>query len=176
MPFYCGKRSADICVVLGPKQSRPPHHLGGAHKHGATYSSHRAPSTYSLGKERVLARLGRAGVIGHASGFFAPAASHLPAAPFPRNEGLLGQTPSPRLIRIIWRGPRLILGFPNTSSIPDCSPNRAFIGEANGPLFYSMRVEWRRPMSISLSVGSVVGVQTRPSSVTRPGSEDRAAW
>src|SRR5919107_4371804 len=21
MPFYCGKRSADICVVLGPKQS-----------------------------------------------------------------------------------------------------------------------------------------------------------
>src|SRR5687768_16009202 len=27
-------------------QPRPPHHLGGAHKHGATYSSHRAPSTY----------------------------------------------------------------------------------------------------------------------------------
>jgi hypothetical protein len=73
MPFYCGKRSAGIWVVLGPKQSRPPHHLGGAHKHGATYSSHRAPSTYSLGKERVLARLGRAGVIGYASGFFEPA-------------------------------------------------------------------------------------------------------
>jgi hypothetical protein len=50
MPFYCGKRYAGICVVLGPKQSRPPHHLGGAHKHGATYSSHRAPSTYSLGR------------------------------------------------------------------------------------------------------------------------------
>jgi hypothetical protein len=33
-----------------PKQSRPPHHLGGSHKHGATYSSHRAPSTYSLGR------------------------------------------------------------------------------------------------------------------------------
>src|SRR5687768_1127593 len=47
MPFYCGKRSAGIWVVLGSKQSRPPHHLGGAHKHGATYSSHRAPSTYS---------------------------------------------------------------------------------------------------------------------------------
>src|SRR5688572_942064 len=47
MPFYCGKRSAGIWVVLGPRQSRPPHHLGGAHKHGATYSSHRAPSTYS---------------------------------------------------------------------------------------------------------------------------------
>jgi hypothetical protein len=70
MPFYCGKRSAGICVVLGSKQSRPPHHLGGAHKHGATYSSHRAPSTYSFGKERVLARLGWAGVIGYASGFF----------------------------------------------------------------------------------------------------------
>src|SRR5688572_6386517 len=122
------KTICSTCVVLGPKQSRPPHHLGGAHKHGATYSSHRAPSTYSSE---------------YASGFFAPAAS---------------------------------LGFPNTYAIPDCSPNRAFIGEANGPLFYSMRVEWRRPMSISLSVGSVVGVQTRPSSVTRPGSEDRAAW
>jgi hypothetical protein len=79
MPFYCDKRSAGIWVVLGPKQSRPPHHLGGAHKHGATYSSHRAPSTYSSES---------------ASGFFEPAASHLPAAPFPRNEGLLGQTPS----------------------------------------------------------------------------------
>jgi hypothetical protein len=40
-----------------------------------------------------LARLGRAGVIGYASGFFEPAASHLPASRFPRNEGLLGQTP-----------------------------------------------------------------------------------
>jgi hypothetical protein len=94
MPFYCGKRSAGIWVVLGPKQSRPPHHLGGAHKHGATYSSHRAPSTYSHGKERVLARLGWAGVIGYASNFFEPAALHLPASRFPRNEGLLGQTPS----------------------------------------------------------------------------------
>jgi hypothetical protein len=70
MPVYSGKRSAGICVVLGRKQSRPPHHLGGAHRHGATYSSHRAPSTYSLGKERVLARLGRAGVIGYAACFF----------------------------------------------------------------------------------------------------------
>jgi hypothetical protein len=87
MSFYCGKRSADICVVLGPEQSRPPHHLGGAHKHGATYSSHHAPSTYSLGKERVLARLGWAGVIGYASGFFEPAGSHLPASPLPRDEG-----------------------------------------------------------------------------------------
>jgi hypothetical protein len=65
MPFYCGKRSAGICVVLGPKRS----------------------STYSLGKERVLARLGWAGVIGYASSLFTPAASHLPASPFPRNEG-----------------------------------------------------------------------------------------
>ena len=72
MPFYCGKRSAGICFVLGPKKS----------------------STYSLGKERVLARLGWAGVIEYASGFFKPAASHLPASPSPRNEGLLGQTPS----------------------------------------------------------------------------------
>jgi hypothetical protein len=70
MPFYCGKRSAGICVVLGPKSP-----------------------TYSLGKERVLARLGWAGVISYASGFFEPAALHLPTLPLPRNEGLLGQTP-----------------------------------------------------------------------------------
>lgn len=36
------------------------------------------PSTYS---------------IEYASGIFGPAASHLPAAPSPRHEGLLGQTP-----------------------------------------------------------------------------------
>jgi hypothetical protein len=30
----------------------------------------------------------------YASGFFEPAASHLPAAPLPRDEGLLGQTPT----------------------------------------------------------------------------------
>ena len=58
MPFYCSKRSASICVVLGPKKS-------------STYSSE------------------------YASGFSEPAASHLPAAPLLRNEGLLGQTPSP---------------------------------------------------------------------------------
>jgi len=56
MPFYYGKRSASICVVLGPKKS-------------STYSSE------------------------YASGFFRSAASHLPAAPLPRNEGLLRQTP-----------------------------------------------------------------------------------
>jgi hypothetical protein len=60
MPFYCGKRSAGIWVVLGPKKS-------------STYSSE------------------------YASGFFEPAASHLPASRFPRNEGLLGQTPSVKL-------------------------------------------------------------------------------
>jgi hypothetical protein len=76
MPFYCDKRSAAIWIVLGPKQSRPPHHLGGAHKHGVTYSPHRAPSTYFSE---------------YASGFFKPAASHLPASRFPRNEGLLGR-------------------------------------------------------------------------------------
>jgi hypothetical protein len=53
MPFYCGKRSAGICVVLGPKKS-------------STYSSE------------------------YACGVFEPAASHLPASPLPRNEGLLG--------------------------------------------------------------------------------------
>jgi hypothetical protein len=74
MPFCCGKRSAGICVVLGSKQSRPPHHLGGAHKHGATYSSLRAPSTYSFGKERVLARFGLAGVIRQRLRFFEPTA------------------------------------------------------------------------------------------------------
>ena len=83
MPFYCGKRSAGICVVLGPRQSRLPHgtrpahisractdvaslirdavHLGGAHKPGATYSSHGAPSTYSSGRKGVSAHWGWAG-------------------------------------------------------------------------------------------------------------------
>ena len=56
MPFYCGKRSASSCVVLGSKKS-------------STYSSE------------------------YASGFFEPAASHLPAALLPRDDGLLGQTP-----------------------------------------------------------------------------------
>ena len=54
MPFYCGKRSASICVVLGLKKS-------------SAYSSE------------------------YAFGFFEPAALHLPAAPLPHNEGLLGQ-------------------------------------------------------------------------------------
>jgi hypothetical protein len=57
MPFYCGERSTDICVVLGTKKS-------------STYSSE------------------------YASGFFEPAASHLPASPSPRHEGLLGQAPA----------------------------------------------------------------------------------
>jgi hypothetical protein len=57
MPFYCGERSAGVCVVLGRKKS-------------STYFSE------------------------YASGCFEPAASHLPAPRFPRNEGLLGQTPS----------------------------------------------------------------------------------
>ena len=67
MPFYCSKRSASICVVLGPKKS-------------STYSSE------------------------YASGFSEPAASHLPAAPLLRNEGLLGQTPSPycTLTVMVW--------------------------------------------------------------------------
>jgi hypothetical protein len=56
MPFYYGKRSASICVVLGQKKS-------------STYSSE------------------------YASGFFDPAASHLPAALLPRKERLLRQTP-----------------------------------------------------------------------------------
>ena len=63
MPFYCGKRSASICVVHGPRKS-------------STYSSECA------------------------SGFFEPAAPHLSAAPLPRNEGLLGQTPS--AIALLW--------------------------------------------------------------------------
>ena len=50
-------------------------HLGGAHKLGATYSSHRAPSTYSLGNGRVLARLGWAGEIVTLSVFRGPAGS-----------------------------------------------------------------------------------------------------
>jgi len=59
--------------VLGSKQSRPPHHLGGAHKRGATYSSHRAPSTYPWDRAG-LGRL-RAGrvIYRYVSAFFSPA-------------------------------------------------------------------------------------------------------
>ena len=71
MPFYCGKRSAGICVVLGQKKS-------------STYSSE------------------------YASGFFEPAASHLPASPSPRNEGLLGLTPSVSIVRIPQSAPMTI--------------------------------------------------------------------
>jgi hypothetical protein len=43
-------------------KNRPPHHLGGAHRHGALYSAHRAPCEKPT-EGRVLARLGRAGEI-----------------------------------------------------------------------------------------------------------------
>jgi hypothetical protein len=52
-----------MCVVLGPKQSRPPHHLGGAHKHGATYSSHRAPSTIPANTPPFFRTCGLAAVL-----------------------------------------------------------------------------------------------------------------
>jgi hypothetical protein len=63
MPFYCGKRSAGICVVFGPKKTQ------------------RIPSGRSVAWLRrelsPTARLGRAGVIGYACGGFEPPASHL---------------------------------------------------------------------------------------------------
>jgi hypothetical protein len=41
----------------------------------------------------------------YASGFFEPAASHLPTSPSPRNEGLLGQAPrSEPFSCTSWRG------------------------------------------------------------------------
>jgi hypothetical protein len=62
MPFYCDKRSAGICVVLGSKKS-------------STYSSE------------------------YASGFFEPAASHLPTSLFlvtkDYSDRLLGPTGFP---------------------------------------------------------------------------------
>lgn len=58
MPFYCGRRSAGSCVVLGSNNS-------------STYSGE------------------------YASGFFEPAAVHLPAVPLPPtkddSDRLLGQ-------------------------------------------------------------------------------------
>ena len=65
MAFYYGKRSASICVVLGPKKS-------------STYSSE------------------------YASGFFAPAASHLAAPHSPRHEGTDGQAPCSLSVRCVW--------------------------------------------------------------------------
>ena len=93
MPFYCGKRSTSICVVLGPKQS-------------STYSSE------------------------YASGFFEPAASHLPAPPSPRNEGLLGQTPSPRKARSQYKdgyATRQFLPRPNAIVVASKHPSRGLL-------------------------------------------------
>ena len=41
--------------VLGSKQCQPPHHLGGVHRRGATYSSHRAPPNVPAGLGRLRA-------------------------------------------------------------------------------------------------------------------------
>ena len=46
----------------------------------------------------------------YASGFFEPVAVHLPAAPSPRNEGLLGQTPA-LMHRAGWVCSVLIISF-----------------------------------------------------------------
>ena len=44
MPFYCGKRSAGICVVLGPKKSSP-------------YSSEHASCFFEPAASHLLAAL-----------------------------------------------------------------------------------------------------------------------
>src|SRR5579884_1666254 len=64
--------------VLGSQKFRPPHHLGGAHKLGAAYSPHRAPSTYPLrdGSPSWPARGGWVKT-GNASGFCSAAASQV---------------------------------------------------------------------------------------------------
>jgi hypothetical protein len=55
----------------------------------------------------------------YASGFFAPAASHLPAAPFPRNEGLLGQTPTGIIHKYLLQRPILSPGAPFSLGLLD---------------------------------------------------------
>jgi hypothetical protein len=92
MPFYYGKRSAGICVfsarnspcrltisAAGTDMVRLIRH---------TVRPQRIPSgriaswrAWGGGCNRLRLR------------FFRPAASHLPASPFPPNEGLLGQAP-----------------------------------------------------------------------------------
>jgi hypothetical protein len=67
----------------------------------------------------------------YASGFFAPAASHLPAAPFPRNEGLLGQTPTGIIHKYLLQRPILspgaafLIRSPDGPPSPPASPSRA---------------------------------------------------
>jgi uncharacterized protein len=69
MPFYCGKRSADICVVLGPKKPSTS---------SASSSLSLATKDYSdrfLGGRRTVNQRGaiRIGVIADAHGLFDPA-------------------------------------------------------------------------------------------------------
>ena len=161
MPFYCGKRSAGICVVLGPRTVQAASRAGPLTSAACTdlaslicdASSRRRAQTWcdlfvapcalnvfqreevrlgALGAGRVrrsrlrffgnlpahqrhgpLTTRGRPQTWRHLSvtpwtspactnmtlltrRVAHPAASHLPAAPSPRNEGFLGQTPSRR--------------------------------------------------------------------------------
>ena len=81
MPFLYGKRSVGICVVVG-----------------RTSPGRLTISAARTNMVRLIRRTVRPQRIAANTPpvFFEPAASHLPASLFPRNEGLLGTDPSPR--------------------------------------------------------------------------------
>jgi hypothetical protein len=99
-----------------------------------------------------VARLGLAGVIVTPAVFFEPAASHLPASPLPRNEGLLGQTPSTginlagvpaqRVVAVVWLSP-VVAGVDDSDLDPSGEPcgRMGVAGGMSDFLFKSMTVE-----------------------------------
>ncbi len=76
-PRMLKKSASGVLASLRPSTgTRPPHQLGGAHRLGAPYSSHRAPQRVRLGPSLAAALLGtrrvsaRQGWAGEKSGLF----------------------------------------------------------------------------------------------------------
>ena len=56
IPWYTSdlQHSAELTISPASRKTRPPHHLGGAHKHGPTYSSDRAPQHSTSMMEGII--------------------------------------------------------------------------------------------------------------------------
>ena len=96
----------------------------------------------------------------YASGFFEPAASHLPASPFPRNEGLLGQAPRFRLVRDLGRrvrhGKRAPPHTMNASIQPGSKTPHQILFFHNCPADTTIRVDIQNRSSSSDAVRSLL--------------------
>jgi hypothetical protein len=93
MPFYCGKRYAGICVVLA--RNSPGRLTISAARTNMVRRIRRTVRPQRIPSEGACLGALRVGGCNRLRlRVFEPAASHLPASPFPRHEGLLGQAPS----------------------------------------------------------------------------------